>query len=97
MFADIVNNGIQITRFKGEEKGILLTCQVDPGINPMLLGDTFRLNQVLVNLLGNAIKFTEHGEVKLEIKKLTEDDETVRAVIPLLSGRYRSRKMMEKD
>lgn len=77
VFADIVKNAIQITRFKAEEKGILLTWLVDPGINPMLLGDPFRLNQVLVNLLGNAIKFTEHGEVKLEIKKLTEDDETV--------------------
>jgi two-component system, sensor histidine kinase and response regulator len=49
------------------EKGLELTCRVSHDVPDELLGDSLRLRQILVNVIGNAIKFTEHGEVALEV------------------------------
>ncbi|MBF0138311.1 MAG: response regulator, partial [Magnetococcales bacterium] len=50
-----------------ESKGISLACHRDAGLPTALLGDPFRLRQILYNLVSNAIKFTEQGEVVLDI------------------------------
>jgi len=78
VFKDIVNNCIKLNHFKAEEKGILLTSEIDKNIHPVLCGDPVRLNQILINLIGNAVKFTEKGEVKVRVKMLEEDDATVK-------------------
>jgi len=57
----------RILDVKASEKGLQLDCQVSPNLHPFRLGDPTRLRQVLINLLGNAIKFTEHGGVILEV------------------------------
>jgi two-component system sensor histidine kinase/response regulator len=49
------------------EKGIELLCDIGDRVPPMLLGDPFRFRQILVNLLGNASKFTESGEIELKL------------------------------
>jgi len=54
---------------QAQKKGIELLCYVDPSITRMILGDPGRLRQILVNLVGNAIKFTEQGEVFLKVTR----------------------------
>jgi PAS domain S-box-containing protein len=67
---DFVNTLMNVLKHRAEEKGLNFRHQVDPGIAPVLLGDPFRLNQILLNLLGNAIKFTEKGSVLLKVQLL---------------------------
>lgn len=62
---------------KIKEKNIELTKDYDSKIPLMLLGDSVRLNQIILNLLSNAIKFTHKGKIVLSVKLLNEDDENV--------------------
>ena len=56
------------------KKNVELLYYVDPDVPKALLGDTTRIRQILVNLLGNAIKFTENGEVNLKVHNVTTDE-----------------------
>ena len=62
---------------QAEEKGLNLVCVIDSNVPSLLMGDPLRLTQVLSNMLGNAIKFTERGEVLLEVHLLQETDNDV--------------------
>ena len=56
-----------------EQKSLKLITHVDPTLPELILGDNSRLQQILVNLLGNAIKFTDYGQVQVSCKRM--DDE----------------------
>jgi len=74
-----VEDTVDIVALEAYEKGIDLTCMIEPNVPSDLIGDPGRLRQVLVNLLGNAVKFTEKGEVVLHIqlKKETDDQTSI--------------------
>ena len=64
---DLVEKIMEMTALRAHEKGLVLTYEIDAGVPTDLIGDPTRLQQVLLNLIGNAIKFTEAGEVSLRI------------------------------
>lgn len=64
---DLVHNVWESQNLKAEEKNLTFTCQAEENIQPVLIGDPFRLKQILMNLTGNAIKFTEAGKVSVKV------------------------------
>ena len=63
---------------RAHEKKLELNCRIGPEIPEILTGDPGRLRQVLINLVGNAVKFTEQGEVTLRVELESSDEERVR-------------------
>ncbi len=74
---DMVHDVISMLSVKAREKGIALAEQIDESIPRQLMGDDQRLKQILINLAGNAIKFTEKGSVTIQLDKEKEDPEQV--------------------
>jgi PAS domain S-box-containing protein len=66
--SDHLEKVVEMVAPKAQEKGLTLICEIAPGVSNNLVGDPTRLRQVLLNLLGNAIKFTETGEVSLKVE-----------------------------
>ena len=65
--SDVLEKVREMVAVRAKEKGLDLVCEVAPNVPNDLVGDPTRLRQVLLNLLGNAIKFTESGEVALRV------------------------------
>ena len=65
---DTLNDTLEVLAARAAEKDIELACQVSTRVPDMLLGDSTRLRQILMNLVGNSIKFTEHGEVFVTVE-----------------------------
>lgn len=63
-----------VLEHKAEEKGLTLTYDIDTRIAPVLMGDPYRLNQVFMNMISNAIKFTEKGSVWMNATLLSESE-----------------------
>ncbi|MDD5351146.1 MAG: response regulator [Chthoniobacteraceae bacterium] len=59
------------------QKGIGIDLEIDPGVPARIVGDSLRLRQILVNLLGNAVKFTEKGGVTLRVSERSAHGDTV--------------------
>lgn len=74
---DVLARAMMVLNHKAEEKGISFTNDfTDSSLSPVLIGDPYRMNQILLNLLGNAIKFTEIGGVDLSCKVINRSKNT---------------------
>ena len=69
-----LENAADTLALKANEKGLELTCHIKPDVPTALMGDPARLRQVIVNLAGNSIKFTEKGEVVIQVEVEKETD-----------------------
>lgn len=72
---DVISQVIQVTQMKAKEKGLLLTAEIDDAVPLVITGDPVRLNQVLLNLVSNAIRFTDRGEIKITAALLNRNNE----------------------
>ncbi|MBE9526757.1 MAG: response regulator, partial [Proteobacteria bacterium] len=75
--AEVLDNFSSIVSLKVEEKELELIVDMDPETPMGLLGDPLRLNQILINLANNAVKFTSDGEITVSIQVINQDDENV--------------------
>ncbi|MBV8361096.1 MAG: PAS domain S-box protein [Deltaproteobacteria bacterium] len=71
---DLIEKTISTFGIRAHGKGLELAARIEPGVPDHLTGDPLRLRQILINLLGNAVKFTEVGQVILEVAKAPGSD-----------------------
>jgi PAS domain S-box-containing protein len=72
-FHQSLGETLRVLALRAQQKGLELAWRVGPGVPERVKGDMGRLRQVLVNLIGNAVKFTERGEVVVDVQKEAED------------------------
>jgi PAS domain S-box-containing protein len=66
--AELATTAVEEMAARAKARGLELTCQISPHVAPLIMGDPTRLRQVILNLLGNALKFTEEGSVRLRLE-----------------------------
>lgn len=71
---DLLENVADLFNIRAEEKGVEMVLDIAPDVPKHVLGDPLRIGQVMNNLVGNAVKFTEHGEIILKIEQLALKD-----------------------
>ena len=76
---EVLDKAVEILAMRANEKGLELACHLAPEVPSSLIGDPHRLNQILINLIGNALKFTDKGSVIVRITN--EPDAAIQGVI----------------
>lgn len=71
---EVLRNLADLFAYRAHDKNLEFIINLPPNLPTQLIGDPLRLNQVLVNLVSNAIKFTEHGEVVVSVTKLDQTE-----------------------
>lgn len=73
VLAELIDRMMRPLQIRAEQKGIRCLWKIDPGVPTTVFGDGGRLRQILLNLLSNALKFTEHGEIELSVQSAYDD------------------------
>jgi signal transduction histidine kinase/ligand-binding sensor domain-containing protein/CheY-like chemotaxis protein len=76
-----VSSAVAVLGWKAQEKRLTLGFEIEPGIPEVVAGDEGRLRQILLNLIGNSIKFTEHGEVGLSVRRCPGPEVTLQFTV----------------
>ncbi|PKO87052.1 MAG: hypothetical protein CVU16_16285 [Betaproteobacteria bacterium HGW-Betaproteobacteria-10] len=73
----VITEALAMVEFKAHDKGLALLSEIAPDLPPALRGDPLRLQQVLLNFLSNAVKFTDHGHILLRARVLERQADSV--------------------
>ncbi|MBV9300645.1 MAG: response regulator [Acidobacteriaceae bacterium] len=74
---DIVVSAVKTLAMQAESKGLELSCDFDENVPECVFADEIRLKQILINLVGNALKFTERGEIQVKVALLSTIEQKV--------------------
>jgi PAS domain S-box-containing protein len=75
---EVLGDTLKPLALRGDTKGLELTCDIRPDVPEFVAGDADRLRQVLTNLVGNALKFTERGDVGVRVERVAEYGDAIR-------------------
>lgn len=77
----IVEEAVSVIAFEAEKKKIELISDIEPDVNDIILGDACRLRQILINLLGNSVKFSFKGEIRVSVEVTAREQSKVTLLI----------------
>jgi PAS domain S-box-containing protein len=77
----VIEGTCETLSVQAERKGLVLSTSIEPGTPDHVSGDSTRVRQILFNLIGNAIKFTDEGEVRVVVRTLSNDGGKVRLAL----------------
>jgi len=80
---DLLRSVVSVLEIRANEKNLSFFSEIDSDVPQFVIGDEIHLNQIMYNILGNAIKFTEKGEVKLKVSLIEDfdDEKTIQFTI----------------
>ncbi|MEO7743540.1 MAG: ATP-binding protein, partial [Usitatibacter sp.] len=78
---EVLDRALEMMAIRAKEKGLGLELDIKPGVPDVLVGDPARLRQVLINLIGNAVKFTQAGKVTLRVERDPDDSAGLRFAV----------------
>jgi signal transduction histidine kinase/ActR/RegA family two-component response regulator len=78
---ELADKSVRVLTAKCREKNIRLSCEIAPDLPKTVVGDPSRIRQILVNLLGNAVKFTEQGEISVSVKPLEKQSKNICPIV----------------
>lgn len=73
----VIDETLKMVEFKARDKGLALIAEISPDLPPGLHGDPLRVQQILLNFLTNAVKFTERGHVRLRVRVVSRQDSEI--------------------
>ena len=78
---EVINDLVTLHALKAEQKGVILRSKIDEALPQRVMGDPTRLRQIVINLISNALKFTEQGEINVRLQVLATEADKLRVRI----------------
>jgi len=73
----VTEDALMLLAGRAAEKGLELACQIQPDIPQMVIGDALRLRQIIINLISNAVKFTDRGTVSVHVQTARQSEKSI--------------------